>query len=118
MLVRAIEAAGYRPGEDVWLALDVAATELWREGRYRAPGEGATWETDELIAFYERLADQFPLVSIEDGLREDDWEGWARLTERLGDRLQLVGDDLFVTNAERLAAGDPAAARPTRSWSR
>ena len=94
MLVRAIEAAGYRPGEDVWLALDVAATELWRDGRYHAPGEGATWGTGELIAFYERLAGQFPLVSIEDGLREDDWEGWTALTERLGGRLQLVGDDL------------------------
>jgi enolase len=105
VLVRAIEAAGYRPGEDVWLALDVAATELWREGRYRAPGEGATWTTDELIDFYERLADQFPLVSIEDGLREDDWDGWTRLTARLGDRLQLVGDDLFVTSTERLAQG-------------
>ena len=80
VLVRAIEAAGYRPGEDVWLALDVAATELWREGRYQAPGEGATWATGELIAFYERLADRFPLVSIEDGLREDDWDGWTELT--------------------------------------
>jgi enolase len=105
VLVRAIEAAGYRPGEDVWLALDVAATELWRDGRYHAPGEGATWPTDELIGFYERLADRFPLVSIEDGLREDDWEGWTALTERLGDRLQLVGDDLFVTSADRLAEG-------------
>jgi enolase len=105
VLVRAIEAAGYRPGEDVWLALDVAATELWREGRYHAPGEGTTWLTDELIDFYERLAAEFPLVSIEDGLREDDWEGWVTLTDRLGDRLQLVGDDLFVTSAERLAQG-------------
>src|SRR5215813_11533913 len=105
VLVRAIETAGYRPGEDVWLALDVAATELWHEGRYRAPGEGVTWTTDELIGFYERLADRFPLVSIEDGLREDDWEGWTALTERLGDRLQLVGDDLFVTSTERLGEG-------------
>jgi enolase len=105
VLVRAIEAAGYRPGEDVWLALDVAATELWRDGRYHAPGEGVTWTTEELIGVYERLAGQFPLVSIEDGLREDDWEGWVELTERLGGRLQLVGDDLFVTSAERLAEG-------------
>ena len=89
VLVRAIEAAGYHPGE----------------GRYHAPGEGATWTTAELISFYERLADRFPLVSIEDGLREDDWDGWTALTERLGDRLQLVGDDLFVTSAERLAEG-------------
>jgi enolase len=105
VLVRAIEGAGYRPGEEVWLALDVAATELWREERYQAPGEGASWDTEALIAFYERLAERFPLVSIEDGLREDDWDGWVQLTERLGDRLQLVGDDLFVTSTERLATG-------------
>jgi enolase len=105
LLVRAIEAAGYRPGEDVWLALDVAATELWRDGRYQAPGEGAAWDTAELIGVYERLAARFPLVSIEDGLREDDWEGWVELTARLGDRLQVVGDDLFVTNTQRLAEG-------------
>jgi enolase len=105
VLLRAIEAAGYRPGEDVWLALDVAATELWRDGRYRAPGEDAEWKTDDLIDVYERLADRFPLVSIEDGLREDDWDGWVQLTRRLGGRLQLVGDDLFVTNPARLAEG-------------
>jgi enolase len=105
VLVRAIEATGYRPGEEVWLALDVAATELWRDGRYHAPGEGAAWSTDELIGVYERLAGRFPLVSIEDGLREDDWEGWTALTTRLGDRLQVVGDDVFVTNTERLAEG-------------
>jgi enolase len=105
LLLRAIEAAGYRPGEDIWLALDVAATELWRDGRYRAPGEGAEWKTEELIEFYARLAGQFPLVSIEDGLREDDWDGWVSLTRRLGQRLQVVGDDLFVTNPARLADG-------------
>jgi enolase len=105
VLLRAIEAAGYRPGEDVWLALDVAATELWRDGRYRAPGEDAVWKTVDLIDVYERLADRFPLVSIEDGLREDDWDGWVQLTRRLGGRLQLVGDDLFVTNPARLAEG-------------
>jgi enolase len=105
LLVRAIEAAGYRPGTDVWLAMDVAASELWRDGRYRAPGEGAEWKTEELIDLYERLAGKFPLVSIEDGLREDDWDGWVALTRRLGSRLQLVGDDLFVTNPARLADG-------------
>jgi len=105
MLLRAIEAAGYRPGEDIWLALDVAANELWRDDRYRAPGEDATWSTDELIGFYERLIGRFPLVSIEDGLREDDWDGWVELTRRLGRRIQLVGDDLFVTNPARLADG-------------
>jgi enolase len=105
LLVRAIEAAGYRPGGDVWLAMDVAASELWRDGRYRAPGEGAEWKTEELIDLYERLAGKFPLVSIEDGLREDDWDGWVALTRRLGSRLQLVGDDLFVTSPARLADG-------------
>jgi enolase len=105
ILMRAIEAGGYRPGEDIWLALDVAASALWRDGRYHAPGESATWTTDELIGFYERLQERFPLVSIEDGLREDDWDGWAALTQRLGGDLQLVGDDLFVTSAARLAEG-------------
>ncbi|MGH7322602.1 MAG: phosphopyruvate hydratase [Candidatus Rokuibacteriota bacterium] len=105
LLLAAIEAAGYRPGEDVWLALDVAATELWHDGRYRAPGEEAVWSTEELTDFYERLAGRFPLVSIEDGLREDDWDGWVGLTRRLGGRIQLVGDDLFVTNPARLADG-------------
>jgi len=105
LLLRAIEVAGYRPGEDIWLALDVAATELWRDGRYHAPGESVTWTSDELIAFYERLCGRFPLASIEDGLREDDWEGWVALTDRLGERVQLVGDDLFVTNPTRIADG-------------
>jgi enolase len=105
LLVRAIEAAGYRPGADIALALDVAATELWREGRYHAPGEGVEWKTDELIEAYARLAERFPLVSIEDGLGEHDWDGWVALTRRLGERVQLVGDDLFVTNPERLAEG-------------
>jgi len=105
LLVRAIEGAGYRPGGDIWLALDVAASELWRDGRYRAPGEGADWKTEELIEVYARLADRFPLVSIEDGLGEHDWDGWVALTRRLGGRLQLVGDDLFVTNPARIADG-------------
>ena len=105
VLLRAMETAGYRPGEDVWLALDVAATELWKDDRYQAPGEGATWTTEELVAVYERLVERFPLASIEDGIREDDWDGWVTLTERLGDRIQLVGDDVFVTNPTRIAEG-------------
>jgi len=105
LLLRAVEAAGYRPGEDVWLALDVAATELWKDGHYRAPGEGASWTTEGLLEFYERLVGRFPLASIEDGLREDDWDGWVALTDRLGGRVQLVGDDLFVTNPARIAQG-------------
>jgi enolase 1/2/3 len=105
LLMRAIETAGYRPGEQIWLALDVAANELWRDGRYGARGEGVEWKTEELIDVYARLAERFPLVSVEDGLREDDWDGWVSLTRRLGARLQLVGDDLFVTNSARLADG-------------
>jgi len=102
-LTAAIEAAGYRPGEDVFLALDVAATELLQEGGYRL--EGKLHSADELIAYYRRLAQRYPVISIEDGLGEEDWAGWARLTEALGGSLKLVGDDLFVTNPQRLASG-------------
>jgi enolase len=88
------------------LALDVAATELYREGRYHLAGEGGeAWTSDQLIEVYERWLDQYPLFSIEDGLSEDDWKGWAQLTTRLGRRAQLVGDDLFVTNTARLSEG-------------
>ncbi|NMA92672.1 MAG: phosphopyruvate hydratase [Firmicutes bacterium] len=103
IIVEAIESAGYRPGEEVFLALDVAATELYQEGNYSLGGETLT--ADEIIAYYRRLQEQFPLVSIEDGLAEDDWDGWRQLTIELGDRLKLVGDDLFVTNSRRLARG-------------
>ncbi|MDI3328386.1 MAG: phosphopyruvate hydratase [Alicyclobacillaceae bacterium] len=105
VILQAIERAGYRPGEDVVLALDVASTELYRDGRYRFPGEGVERTAEEMIEFYERLTAQYPVVSIEDGLAEDDWEGWVKLTERLGKKIQLVGDDLFVTNTERLRRG-------------
>jgi enolase len=105
LIVQAIKNAGYQPGQQVGLALDVAATELYQNGVYRLEGEGLTKTADEMIAYYESLIEQFPIVSIEDGLAEDDWEGWRRLTERLGGRVQLVGDDLFVTNPERLAKG-------------
>jgi enolase len=105
-LVEAIEAAGYAPGEDVALALDVAATELFADGQYRWKKRGSDPMTaDDLIDDYERLADRYPIVSIEDGLSEDDWEGWVVLTKRLGAKVQLVGDDLFVTNPERLGRG-------------
>jgi len=107
-ILAAIEAAGYRPGEDVALALDCAATELYdsESGRYlfAGSGEGAR-SSEELVEMYADWIDRYPIVSIEDGLDEDDWEGWRRLTERLGDRVQLVGDDLFVTNVERLRRG-------------
>jgi enolase len=106
IIVSAIERAGFKPGEDVALALDVAATELYStDGMYRLEREGVSYSASELIQLYERLCTEFPIVSIEDGLAEDDWEGWQRLTERLGSRVQLIGDDLFVTNTERLRRG-------------
>ncbi len=106
VIVEAIERAGYRPGEQIALALDVAASELYQDGRYVLEGEGGRVLTAaELVEYYAGLADRYPIVSIEDGMAEDDWDGWAAITRRLGDRLQLVGDDLFVTNVTRLARG-------------
>ncbi len=104
-IVAAIERAGYQPGTDVVLALDVASTEIFQDGSYHFAGEGVTRTTDEMIAFYEELVTKYPIRSIEDGLAEDDWAGWKKLTERLGQKVQLVGDDLFVTNTKRLAQG-------------
>ena len=103
LLTEAIGAAGYTPGEDVALALDVAASEFYEDGAYQF--EGGAKSAAEMIDYLEALVDEFPLVSIEDGLDEADWDGWAALTERLGDRIQLVGDDLFVTNEEILRRG-------------
>uniref|UniRef100_UPI003BA94F36 phosphopyruvate hydratase n=1 Tax=Tepidibacillus infernus TaxID=1806172 RepID=UPI003BA94F36 len=104
-ILEAIQKAGYKAGEDVYLALDVASTEIYKDGKYHLEGEGVVKTTDEMIDFYEDLLNKYPIISIEDGLAEDDWEGWKKLTERLGKRVQLVGDDLFVTNTERLARG-------------
>ncbi|HHY40813.1 MAG TPA: phosphopyruvate hydratase, partial [Syntrophaceticus sp.] len=104
-IVEAISKAGYEPGKDVFLALDVAATELYEDGKYHFKSTGQFLTTDETIAFYEKLTANYPVISIEDGLAEDDWEGWAKLTKALGDKIQLVGDDIFVTNKERLARG-------------
>lgn len=103
LLMEAIAAAGYEPGRDVLLAMDVAASELYRDGAYVLEREGVTLSSGDLISLYERWVDAYPIASIEDGLAEDDWEGWAQLTERLGDRVQLVGDDLLTTNTERIA---------------
>jgi enolase len=103
LLVRAIDAAGLEPGGEVALAIDAAASELVRDGRYHL--EGAARTADDLVAVWVELVERFPIVSIEDGLAEDDWEGWRTLTRALGDRVQLVGDDLFVTNTERLERG-------------
>ena len=105
LLLAAIEAAGYEPGTEIALALDVASTEFFREGRYVLAGEGAEFTSAEWADWLGALSDRFPIVSIEDGMAEDDWDGWAALTSRLGDRVQLVGDDLFVTNVERLQQG-------------
>jgi enolase len=105
LLVAAIEAAGYRPGEEIALALDVAASELFDDGRYVLAGEGASFTPAEWSEWLTGLCDRHPLVSVEDGMAEDDWDGWAALTRALGDRVQLVGDDLFVTNVERLREG-------------
>ncbi len=106
VVIEAIEAAGYQPGRQVALALDCAASELFKDGAYTFRKSGAgTREAGAMIDLYEGWLETYPIVSIEDGLAEDDWEGWATLTSRLGDRVQLVGDDLFVTNTERLARG-------------
>ena len=105
-LMQAIERAGYRPGDDIALALDVAASEFAQDnGRYRLRREGVTLDSEELIGRYEAIVDRYPIVSIEDGLGEDDWAGWAMLTRRLGSRVQLVGDDLFVTNPAVIQQG-------------
>jgi len=105
LILGAIEKAGYRPGEQIYLALDVAASEFFAEGRYEMSGEGKTFVGDAIVAYYSSLKDRFPLVSIEDGMAESDWDGWQTLTGKLGGSMQLVGDDLFVTNPEIFAQG-------------
>ena len=105
VLLEAIKKAGYTPGSDVSIALDPAASEFYDKGRYVLKGEGRTLTKNELVDLWASWVDRYPIVSIEDGMAEDDWEGWRLLTERLGDRIQLVGDDLFVTNVERLRRG-------------
>ncbi|WP_369699473.1 phosphopyruvate hydratase [Deinococcus sp. YIM 77859] len=105
VLLEAIQKAGYEPGKDIAIALDPAVTELYRDGQYHLESEGRTLSTEEMVDFWTDWTSRYPIVSIEDGLAEDDWDGWRLLTQRLGDRVQLVGDDLFVTNPERLARG-------------
>jgi enolase len=104
-IVEAIKAAGYKPGEEVKLAMDVASSEMYEDGKYHLKGEGVVRTSEEMVTWYEELVNKYPIISIEDGLDENDWEGHKLLTERLGDRVQLVGDDLFVTNTERLGRG-------------
>ena len=105
LLVEAIGKAGFEPGAEVALAMDPACTELYRDGRYELAGDGRTLDSDGMIELWRTLADRYPIVSVEDGLAEDDWAGWTALTEALDDKLQLVGDDLFVTNVERIQRG-------------
>ncbi len=104
-IMKSIEAAGYKPKEDVVIALDSASTEFYKDGKYELAGEGKSLTSAEMVTYYEDLCARYPIVSIEDGLAEDDWEGWTALTKALGDTVQLVGDDLYVTNAKRLKRG-------------
>ena len=104
-VLQSIEKAGYKPGEDIYLALDCAATEYYRDGKYELKGEGKSLSSAENADYLAALCADYPIISIEDGMSEDDWDGWAVLTEKLGDKVQLVGDDLFVTNPTRLADG-------------
>jgi enolase len=114
VILKAIETAGYRPGEDAYIALDPASTELYENGKYNLAKEGRALTSEEFVDFYVDWAKRYPIVSLEDPLAEDDWAGWSTLTSRLGDRMQLVGDDLFVTNVERIARGiDEKAANAT-----
>ena len=103
--MHAITKAGYKPGQDIYLALDCAASEYFADGIYEMKGEGKSLSNKENVAYLAALADDYPIISIEDGCDEDDWNGWKLLTDTLGDRCQLVGDDLFVTNPDRLAMG-------------
>jgi len=104
-IMKAIEKAGYRPGEDIYLALDAASTEFYKDGSYILAGEGKTLDAAGMVAYYSDLVKRYPIISIEDGMAEDDWAGWKALTEALGAKVQLVGDDLFVTNSTRLKDG-------------
>ena len=105
LIMEAIKKAGYEPGKDVCMAIDVAASEFYKDGKYNLVGEGRSLTTDELIDFYEELVNKYPIISIEDPVDENDWEGFRKITERLGDKIQLVGDDLFVTNKKCLQMG-------------
>ncbi len=104
-IVKSISDAGYKPGDDVVLAIDAASSEFYENGKYEMKGEGKSYTNKEMVEFYKGLCDKFPIFSIEDGMAEDDWEGWKMLTDALGNKIQLVGDDLFVTNPARLAMG-------------
>jgi enolase len=104
-IMKSIEKAGYKPGDDIYLALDAASSEFFKDGKYEMAGEGKSLDAGAMVAYYEDLVSRYPIISIEDAMDEDDWEGWKALTEAIGDNVQLVGDDLFVTNPKRLADG-------------
>jgi enolase len=104
-IMKSIETAGYKPEDDVFLALDAASSEFYKDGKYELAGEGKSLGASEMVSYYEDLVGRYPIISIEDGMDEDDWDGWKALTEAIGDKVQLVGDDLFVTNPKRLADG-------------
>jgi enolase len=104
-VLKSIEKAGYAPGDDIYLALDCASTEYYKDGKYVLAGENKTLSSDDNVAYLEALVNDYPIISIEDGMAEDDWAGWKSLTDAIGDRVQLVGDDLFVTNPDRLSQG-------------
>jgi enolase len=104
-IIRAIENAGYKPGKDIYIALDPAASEFFKDGKYNLKGEGKVLTPTEMVDYYKRLVEQYPVISIEDGMAEEDWDGWKEMTEKLGSKIQIVGDDLFVTNTKRLKKG-------------
>jgi enolase len=104
-IVEAIEKAGYTPGKDIYVALDPASSEFYSDGRYQLKGEGLEYDAAGMVEYYDRLVEKYPIISIEDGMAEEDWEGWKLLTQALGGKIQLVGDDLFVTNTQRLSRG-------------
>jgi len=105
LIVEAIKKAGYEPGKDIFIALDPAASELYQDGKYVLSREGTVRTSDEMVDYYASLVDKYPIISIEDGLAEDDWEGWQKLTQKLGHKIQIVGDDLYVTDKKRLIRG-------------
>ena len=105
VILEAVEKAGYKPGKDIMIALDVASSEFYEDGKYNLAGEGLVKTSDEMVDYLADLCAKYPIISIEDGMAEDDWEGWKKLTKKLGKKVQLVGDDLFVTNEERLVEG-------------
>lgn len=104
-IISAIEKAGYRPGKDCYIALDPASSEFFKNGQYVLAKEGKTYSSEEMVEFYAKWTTAYPIISIEDGMAEDDWQGWELLTKKIGSRVQLVGDDLYVTNVDRLARG-------------